>query len=87
MSNINTDPATFWSQACATVPRPENLYQLAVEFLLDCVDPEGYGHAMPPDAIKRANRILAMSEAQRKGKPYTPGAAPPPARCERCDSE
>jgi hypothetical protein len=89
----NTDPAIFWGQACAKVdsaaeiPLRDELYNLLVEFALDVVCPEGYGHLMPPEVIKRANRILSMTEAHRKLKPVPPGVAPPPPRCEKCDSE
>lgn len=60
----------------------------ALEFINDLCDPESYGHALPREVVARAGRIRAMmrpkSESPRTGIGYM---EPPPARCERCDSE
>jgi hypothetical protein len=35
-------------------------YLLMCEFLADCASPEGYGHALPPEVVRRAARIMKM---------------------------
>jgi hypothetical protein len=59
---------------------------MALELARDLCDPEGYGHAVPPEVIKRAARILAMLRPKVCERPSGVGYdAPPPARCEFCD--
>lgn len=45
------------------VMTPERIAQwlAACEFLHDCVSPEGYGHELPPEVIRRAAQILKMA--------------------------
>jgi hypothetical protein len=59
-------------------------YTLALDFLADLASPEGYGHAVSPEVVKRAARILATLRPKPSGIGYT---EPPPARCQRCDEE
>jgi hypothetical protein len=67
-------------------PSQLEVFGLMLEFLNDCASPEGYGHSVTPEVVKRASRIVAML------RPPEPRCAvgysePPPARCEFCDSE
>lgn len=48
-------------------------YLLLVQFALDCASPEGYGHALPPEVVRRAARILKLSQVEM---PYLPPALP-----------
>jgi hypothetical protein len=64
----------------------EDAAKLALEFCADLASPEGYGHAVPPEVVKRAGRILAMLRPKVCERPSGVGYdAPPPARCEFCD--
>jgi hypothetical protein len=58
-------------------------FNMAMEFLADLSSPDGYGHAVSPEVVKRAARILAMLRP-RSGIGYE---EPPPARCQKCDEE
>jgi hypothetical protein len=46
-------------------------YLLAMEFLADCISPDGYGHELPKEVIQRAARILKQlpADAQRLNYP------------------
>jgi hypothetical protein len=62
-------------------------FNFAIEFISDLASPEGYGHAVSPEVVRRAARILAMlrpKEPPRCGIGYE---EPPPARCQKCDEE
>jgi hypothetical protein len=85
MSEASDFYAQTLPQTCA--PRREQSPQfaeaasLALELVNDLCDPEAYGHAVPVELLKRAGRIRAMLRPAGVG--FT---APPPARCEFCDS-
>lgn len=48
-------------------------YLLLVQFALDCCSPEGFGHALPPEVVRRAARILKQAPVEL---PYLPPALP-----------
>jgi hypothetical protein len=55
---------------------------MALELVDDLCSPEGYGHAVPVEVVKRAGRIRAMLRPAQCGIGYQ---EPPPARCQHCD--
>jgi hypothetical protein len=57
-------------------PERAEQYVLAMEFLLDVVSPEGYGHAMPAEVIRRASRILKL--IPKEVEHPAPAESPPP---------
>lgn len=36
-------------------------YQALIEFARDCCHPEGYGHALPPEVIRRAALLVKLA--------------------------
>lgn len=60
---------------------------LALELAKDLCDPESYGHAVPLEVVKRAGRVMAMLRPKEPPRCGIGFQEPPPARCEKCDSE
>jgi hypothetical protein len=54
-------------------------YLLAMEFLADCISPDGYGHELPKEVIQRAARILKQlpADAQRLAHQTVLGVSSP----------
>lgn len=72
----------YAERAACQIAKPltrEEHYQLLHELAMDLISPDAYGHAIPPEVVRRASRIVNMT---RPG--YGP---PPPVRCEKCDAE
>lgn len=64
MNQVPATPVTL-------TPERIDHYCGLMEFVLDCLDPEMYGHAMPPDALRRASKLVGLFR-QRANVQATP---------------